>query len=493
MKKLIIILSIFLTQLKPGTAQQTPEWRYNNLEVYSTTTEIAGIICDSKNNVIVASHFEPYGKEEEPYGFCITKYSPDGEILWTDTAFAGFRSQVKGIALDEDDNIYIAAYYIKKIEIQNYLFEKNDVRADLLLIRFDSSGKVIWITKEKESFPSDIFVYNNMIFIGGFSAFTQTLGCGIHNGNFIAKYDTAGNCDFVISPNYKSANNITGDTLGNIYVQTGDVISQRRLEKYDSSLNLLWTIQIPSYVSDVKSDKNGDIYILGGFYGGASFGNHSLSSYYSNSGQSYIAKLNTNGEWEWAIKPVSDSIKFGCFDIGETGIGIAGFVGDAENSTKDLGLFFGKFHKSNGEMAYRRKLADNLFLKVAAMDKDENLFVGGDIYNKAIEYLDGMNLAKFKTEKIISSSIEKNRFQGNYQIYPNPAPKEFTIDYSNPYSGKVKINVLNHIGQNVFSKEVFSYSGCHKEVINLAGAAPGVYFVTIQIGDAVERSKIVIE
>jgi hypothetical protein len=499
MKLIFLLLITTLVRIANAEAQNQYDW-YKEIRLTSSHIIEFTSLKTFNNSVIISGFYEPESSHYNvPRGTFISQYSQTGIVLWTDTLQAVYAARVMATDIDVEGNIYAAGIvygYKDSLSLvlgDFHFYNRNYI--DGFIVKYSKLGEVLWADVLYGSSCLGLSINENSVNITG-DYYNGQFNCTSLSGRggFIAQYDTIGNCKFVISTAYTSGEKIATDNSGNIYVQTGNNIHQKRwLEKYNISGDFLWNIQIPSYVSDVKCDKNGDVFILGHFYGGASFGNHSLSSYYSNSGQSYLAKLNTNGTWEWAIKPVSDSIQFGCFDIGESGIGIAGFLGDVENSKNDLGLFFGKFHKSTGEMVYRTRLADNLFLSVAAMDKDENLFVAGGIYNKAIEYRDGYYLAKFKTEKIISSSIKKNSFQGNLQIYPNPAPKEFIIDYSSPHSGKIKINVFNHIGQNVFSKEVFSYTGFHKEVINLTGAAPGVYIVTIQMGDAIERKKIVIE
>jgi PKD repeat protein len=84
--------------------------------------------------------------------------------------------------------------------------------------------------------------------------------------------------------------------------------------KIDTDGNWIWAVKaggdnISEYGNSIASDSNGNSYVTGNFRGSATFGSFLLSNYNLNSDDIFVAKLDTEGNWTWATQ--ADGIDFG--------------------------------------------------------------------------------------------------------------------------------------------------------------------------------------
>ena len=89
------------------------------------------------------------------------------------------------------------------------------------------------------------------------------------------------------------------------------------------------------------------------------------------------------------------------------------------------------------------------------------------------------------------NSINKN--DERLKIYPNPNNGFFNIDFEMKNAGKIRIRILNMVGEEVFEEmKVFSADEHHLE-FNLSDYSTGLYMVEFTQDDKVAVKKIVIE
>ncbi len=74
------------------------------------------------------------------------------------------------------------------------------------------------------------------------------------------------------------------------------------------------------------------------------------------------------------------------------------------------------------------------------------------------------------------NSIVENSFETSVSISPNPNTGVFVINFSNPNSKNININVINLIGETI--KTINTISG-RREQINLSELGNGVYYLQI--------------
>ncbi|MGJ8661703.1 MAG: PKD domain-containing protein, partial [Bacteroidota bacterium] len=85
------------------------------------------------------------------------------------------------------------------------------------------------------------------------------------------------------------------------------------------------------------------------------------------------------------------------------------------------------------------------------------------------------------TSTVISTNVglEEINGIGTIAVYPNPSNGIYNIDFNTNSDLNFEIQVTNVLGQSVYTKNIGSVNGTHKEAINIKNEAPGVYYVTI--------------
>lgn len=82
---------------------------------------------------------------------------------------------------------------------------------------------------------------------------------------------------------------------------------------------------------------------------------------------------------------------------------------------------------------------------------------------------------------------------GAFNVYPNPFRNQLNIDFGVKQKGKVKISLLNLLGQEIRSIEESTFtSGNHSITFNANGLLPGIYFLKMESGDGTDVKKVVL-
>jgi uncharacterized delta-60 repeat protein len=91
-----------------------------------------------------------------------------------------------------------------------------------------------------------------------------------------------------------------------------------------------------------------------------------------------------------------------------------------------------------------------------------------------------------------TSVLENN---DTFLLYPNPTNGSFTAEVckNNVVEG-AKLQVVNVLGQIIYSTKAFKIEGCIKETIELNHTSPaGVYFINLIIGENLETNELILE
>lgn len=112
----------------------------------------------------------------------------------------------------------------------------------------------------------------------------------------------------------------------------------------------------------------------------------------------------------------------------------------------------------------------------------ENVGVASDIIYIKVPVAEIMGNA-VGVKEIASSSID------GLSLYPNPASTSTTIDVVLKENAKMNINILNAVGQTVYSTSVSGNIGSNKVEVNLNNLSAGLYFYQVQVANGKAITK----
>ncbi len=136
-------------------------------------------------------------------GFMILKFNVDGILQWAKTCNGG---EGHSLAVDSFANVYVTGVFTDSVFIIDSTIlnnQSNPYKADLFLMKYDSSGNLLWARSAGgtlDEFANSVVVDNKggVYVAGGYTSPSISFGAttlsatGIENF-FIAKYDTSGN------------------------------------------------------------------------------------------------------------------------------------------------------------------------------------------------------------------------------------------------------------------------------------------------------------
>ncbi|HXB13200.1 MAG TPA: gliding motility-associated C-terminal domain-containing protein [Bacteroidia bacterium] len=244
------------------------------------------------------------------------------------------------------DNIYYTGYFAHTISFgPNTL---NDVVGidDVFLAKYDSSGNALWARQSQglntnsycEGFGTDADFNGNVFLSGTFkgqeSFGTFLLNDSLQTAMFLTKYDPNGNALWAVQSKPLSLNgtasgsDVAGDLSGNAYVvgyysdsvafgsialiDTLAFIQHVYVAKYSATGVSLWakTVSAASAASigtAVATDRKGNVFATGYFYGTMRFGAFTLSVPPTSGASMFLVKFDSSGIVLWARQSVPAS------------------------------------------------------------------------------------------------------------------------------------------------------------------------------------------
>jgi hypothetical protein len=261
----------------------------------------------------------------------ITLFAVAQEPAWqwaTNAGGTGFDYGYK-ITIDNAGNSYVTGFFQDTATFGSHSLTSNG-NTDIFVAKIDDNGVCLWATKAggssfDEGHALTIDSSGNC-YITGFFRGTATFGsCSLTGSNnsemFIAKMDSEGSWLWASQAGgniFSSGEAIDSDEFENIYI-TGQFVSTVSfgshpltsngggdifVTKMDSDGNWLWASQAGGSHKDVgygiTIDNGNNCYIAGSFRNTASFNSYSLTS--SGLDDIFIAKMDSNGNWLWALR-----------------------------------------------------------------------------------------------------------------------------------------------------------------------------------------------
>ena len=292
---------------------QAPQWQWaagsGACTAYNHYASGESIETDSQGNQYVLGTFGGMltlgshtltAIDEEEHNVFIAKLDPNGNWLWA--VHAGRTVQERGldISLDGEDNVYVAGSFKDTATFGSHTLTAigdGHFCYDMFVAKLDTDGNWLWAVQ----------------------AGSQLIGAAC----YIAS-DDAGNAY------------MTGNVLGTISIGGQDLASTQNndivVAKLDPNGNWLWATIAGGSGSDggidIALDEAGNAYVTGTFCGTATFGSHTLTATDVHNGNVFVAKLDAEGNWLWAVQAGGSEF--------DTGLGIAT---DGEGNAYVTGIF----------------------------------------------------------------------------------------------------------------------------------------------------------
>ncbi len=280
----------------------------------------------------------------------LAKYDTTGALLWVVQGGSPAYDQGYGVCVDSADNCYMVGTFSGTCNFGNGKVMYSLGNTDAFLAKYNKNGSCQWVNRfgsntAEAAYGVDCSPNGTVYVTGYFTGFCAFLSQPTNNlyltaiGNyeiFLAKYNNNGVCSWVRSAGgggYDYGYDVTvddsanaymvgwfqgGANFGSIYLGASSTWYNGFVAKYDKFGNAKWAIHCPSgsqygYAYAIGGDGYGNLFICGYYYGTATFGPFTITANSSSFGWaygSYIAKLNTNGVYEWAKNIQSGGLSY---------------------------------------------------------------------------------------------------------------------------------------------------------------------------------------
>lgn len=250
---------------------------------------VAAITVDINGNCIIvgqhdgASFGTQIASNGDMDGF-IAKLDTNGNWLWAKTFGGSGSDAANGVGSDNDGNVYVTGRFSDTVIVDTTLLISAG-SYDVFVVKMDGAGNWVWAKR------------------AGGSEWDYSYGIS-----------TDDNGTSFVTGSYRSSSSFGSVNLSSSGAD--DIFAA----KIDSSGNWLWANGAGGVNGDegtsITCDSTGNVYLTGTIGSTASFGSTTLE-FYGYRGV-FVAKLNANGIWQWALQTGSSS---------ECGIGINN-VGD---------------------------------------------------------------------------------------------------------------------------------------------------------------------
>ncbi len=470
-KSLLFILLLLITQL--AVAQITFQHHYGGIEIDAGSS----VLQTADGGYIVAGLTKSYGAGGRDV--FIIKTNEYGDTLWSKT-YGGLGDDEGHAIQKTNDNGYIITGSTASFGSGGY---------DVYLIKTDENGDTLWTktfggAQDEDGWSVQQTNDNGFIIVGGTLSFGNNIA-----DIYLIKTDENG--DTIWTKTFGERNFNSGasvrQTNDNGYVIVGSTYNNG-----DSEKNAIYFI---------KTDENGDTIWTKTF--GEMIYNYDAQAIQQTNDNGYIIVGNTTNNSSGGIDALLIKTDInGNIIWSKTYGGTNDDWGNSVQQTNDNGYIISGSTKSFGSGGYDVYLiktdenGDTLWTKTfggtgddgggAVQQTNDNGYIISGSTTSFGNYLD---VFLIKTDENGYAGFE-NSFstQTNFNLFPNPCSGIFTIQIKNVDNKDISVEIINQIGQTVYSKPM---NNTVSEQIDLADVSKGIYFVKI-IGSNINITEKVI-
>ena len=536
MRSALLVLFFMVTAI---THAQTANWQWvKSAGRYDSHDKAYAVAVDPNGNSYVTGEFQDsidFGSytlvNNGTYNsiMYITKYDPQGNVIWAKTMGGSNESVGKDICTDAGGNFYITGNFHGSIDFGGTTFNTSNL-GSMFVAKFDSSGNALWAHNatcfwSNEGRGIALDPEGNVFVAGIFEDSTLNFGSGISiqsvfsSDCFLAKYDNNGNILWAIGGGGSAAdlcNDVAVDKSGNAYV-TGEFrtsmlfgnitltannsgAASAFVIKVDPTGNVLWGKNAGLYPSSgtgnsISVDGFGNSYATGFFNSPIIiFQNDTL--YNAGADDIYIVKYDSTGNVTW-----TKGIGGVNYDQGK------GIVSDYNGNIYVTGMFklnvsFGTIHMTgtNGEIfvveydssgtalwGLQSTGALNELSNNIALDENNYVYIAGDFSSpystfgpitltNSDQFLGSYDMLLAKINVSPVGVFENSLSQFKSTIFPNPVVDRATITFKNPLHKFHTLEIYNANGQLIRS---VSKNRSEQFQFEKQGLNAGLYFFRI--------------
>lgn len=441
-------------------------------------------VCGKYLTDVVFDSDTLYGSLSRHHTF-ILKYDSAGNLIWSLRGEGNQEDVPTDMCVDNSGNIYLTGWFSSDtLKFGNYTLPKIGGKENLVTIKMDSSGSVIW-------------AHN----IGPFRNITS---------KSIA-VDKAGN-SFVTGTFQDMSINIGGTSLTK--TETTLLSTDIFIIKYSQSGNIIWAQKAGGNDEDdarsIATDKNGNFYISGVSSSSTIiFNNLTLKSvsdtipFRISYQDAFIAKYDANGNALWCRSEGGEKIdrtravavdKDGnnyAFMESQAGPGVDRFIEGQKLST--IAQTFLICRDSTGKLQWVQEIVGDIWANSIAIDDSKNSLIAGGYWsylywgNDTVVFDNVVDFYVAKIGNILPASVHNSiSIQPYLKVYPNPSSGVFSI-ITEKESQKIKI-------YDITGKQIFDANPTGKvSKIDMSIQPKGVYFIIVDIDDMSSIRRIALE
>lgn len=496
-------------------------WARSSQTSLNGQAQFVSVATDRNNNAYATGAFmdtayfqsfvleDTYITRKTNWNALLVKYDENGNVKWAKQSTNngdGAVNSGRAIVTDKSGNIYIAGDFNDTVSFGSITLRCPS--GETFLVKYDSSGNVLWAKQSIGSINSGASIPNNAISIDKWGYiyvtgnFTDTVTFGSqklttsNNGDaFIVKYDDNGNIVWareagtIHNQNNASSAGICTDKQGNVYVDgyfadtmgfgantligpndpyySDDAIFWA---KYDSAGNLLWAKQ--SHVLDldtaewisyaINTDASENLYITGSrnalYFDKVKviFDSDTLQLSKSRDPFFFI-KMDSSGS-------VLNSSIFDC----------------DEGTTPALAV------DSSGCYVYYGGLVDT------------TVVLGKDTLGTAVNPHAHVSpfIARWSPGECTTgiNTIENPNI--TFDVYPNPTNRFLNLNFNKQPDGPSTLSIMDITGRTVYNSQLiidnsFQRNPLRQFTIDVSSFSPGMYFIQIKNNDTYVTQKFI--